>query len=476
MATRFNFPVVIVFMTIASAAALLGIYSSPHLYETYQAFSQWTQPSERALIIASTLAQNVSWLDRVPTNWTVYRYVMDDTNMTSLNHLHPPRNEGREAMAYLTWIIEHYHNLPKYAVFTHGHEKAWHQPEPLWAKIRALNISALEEEDYISLRCPDRCGCEVRPYFEPLGKMQNRGDKGFAEFWREELFPDLPVPEAVSYKCCAQFAVTRRAILGRSREEWVRIRQPLMLGNGTDLFGDGKFNLTKLGLDVRSRSWQKGYWYEKTWHILFGKPAEYCPSPRTCYQNHFSNAIACDGNMDTIFTPGGLNTDWTNIRCATAFDNLTRDDPADTAIQNFTSNFVGYTLNLNRQREKERIEKEDRVDEQKLRVQQLEQILRDKEIKLPQMPILPKNRKPPPRLPAKMRTLIKTLTKTGEKGIDVEKVTSIVKESSSKTTPPSSSAVGSPSGAASGSISTSSLNPIPSPTPPSTLVTSRSSA
>lgn len=34
-------------------------------------------------------------------------------------------NVGREAPAYLSWIIEHYDNLPDRTVFIHGHRTSW---------------------------------------------------------------------------------------------------------------------------------------------------------------------------------------------------------------------------------------------------------------------------------------------------------------------------------------------------------------
>ena len=69
-------------------------------------------------------------------------------------------------MAYLTYIIDHYDNLPDIAVFVHGHYRSWHQHAPISAKIRALNVTAVERENYVSLRCSDNMGCERRPYLD----------------------------------------------------------------------------------------------------------------------------------------------------------------------------------------------------------------------------------------------------------------------------------------------------------------------
>ena len=39
--------------------------------------------------------------------------------------LHPPVNKGREAMAYLTFLIDHYDKLPTSVVVVHPHLERW---------------------------------------------------------------------------------------------------------------------------------------------------------------------------------------------------------------------------------------------------------------------------------------------------------------------------------------------------------------
>ena len=60
-------------------------------------------------------------------------------------------------------------------------------------------------------------------------------------------------------KCCAQFAVTRDAVLGLSLDAWERIRAPLVR-------------------DLKEYSWGRnqnaesvGLLYEPLWHLLFGQ-------------------------------------------------------------------------------------------------------------------------------------------------------------------------------------------------------------
>ncbi|KAK5683237.1 hypothetical protein LTS10_004768 [Elasticomyces elasticus] len=232
--------------------------------------------AEKHLIIASYTAQNVSWLSEIPTAWTIKRYLMDDPS-PELPGLPVPLNQGREAMAYLTYIIDHYDALPDYMVFTHGHERSWHQMEPLQMKVRALNLTALDEEDYISLRCGMQMGCEKQPYIDT--KHVN---------WSGE---DLQK---------------------RSKEAWIRIREPVMHEVQDD--------------------WLSGMFYEKFWHMLLGAGPEYCPSLAQCQQVHFSNAIICDGDTDATVFEGDA---WMDTKCVSAFDGLDKDAPAGPAIKEF---------------------------------------------------------------------------------------------------------------------------------------------
>lgn len=50
--------------------------------------------------------------------WGISRYIVDEPNPSDGYRV--PVNQGREAMAYLTYIIEHYDKLPDYIVFVHG--------------------------------------------------------------------------------------------------------------------------------------------------------------------------------------------------------------------------------------------------------------------------------------------------------------------------------------------------------------------
>lgn len=172
-------------------------------------------------------------------------------------------------MTYLTFIIDNYASLPTAGiVFIHGSRFAWHNDHPQYdnlALLRDLNIeSALGGgSGYHNLRCDwslSTCPRDVRPQ----GSIENRvqavlvpyddravsdsllpkalvsifgGGDGDGD-WREgeeegkEHVPTNPPKWASSdilkSQCCAQFVVSRTAILQHGREEYIALRQWLL--------------------------------------------------------------------------------------------------------------------------------------------------------------------------------------------------------------------------------------------------------
>lgn len=346
---RFGIIGLLVAFCIVIIASLHGDYKSlSRLFpDSYQPPIAQSSPSiaiineypnaTKHLVVASYSKQNVTWLSQIPSayvfvpsptdylmytnsppRWQVQRYWMDDPKPPK-GILAVPRNQGREAMAYLTYIIDNYESLPDFMIFTHGHERSWHQVEQLQHKVRALNLTALEEENYISLRCGDQMGCEKQPYIDT--DFPNwEGEAHMCDFWNT-IMPSEPCPRYISYKCCAQHAVTRKAVQTRTLEQWTQIREPL-LHDFSDYksWGEG------------ASDWLGGMFYEKFWHVLLGAGDEYCPSVEHCRQVHFSNAIICDQDIDLTLFEGEA---WKDTVCVSAFDDLEPDAPVESAIRAF---------------------------------------------------------------------------------------------------------------------------------------------
>ncbi|KAI9652147.1 MAG: hypothetical protein M1831_007179 [Alyxoria varia] len=244
----------------------------------------------KGLVLASYANQDVSWMDEIDPVWEVARYVADDPNP---NHQFIiPRNQGREAMPYLTYIIDHYDDFPDVAVFAHGHLTGWHQPEKITSKLRALNASAVKEEGYLSLRCNNIPYCsgadwDAFRYEKPPSPREGRVPHLF-----ETLFPDgdhmtglKEYPKEAHFAGTGQFVVSREAVHQRTHEEWKRFRAPLT----RDLFDFEGFR----GIDDPNHGYVFGLLYELMWHIFFGK-VRFCPGEDYCRKVFFQDAIRCD--------------------------------------------------------------------------------------------------------------------------------------------------------------------------------------
>jgi hypothetical protein len=74
-----------------------------------------SKPFKR-LVIAAHFHEDTSWLNHLSQHWPVL--IMGPGGLEV--------NKGREAMAYLTYIVENYDNLPESMAFIHSHEESWH--------------------------------------------------------------------------------------------------------------------------------------------------------------------------------------------------------------------------------------------------------------------------------------------------------------------------------------------------------------
>ena len=222
----------------------------------------------KALVLSTVKSTDTSWEKHIPDDWAIVRYVMDDPTPTG--NLTVPRNQGREGMGYLTYIIDNYHDLPEVVVFAHGHEEAWHQPEKLHVKVRALNITAVQEETFLNLRCNINFVCgDGQGYRYKLGPT--KVEEATPELWKllfpsgkDELSGVTDWPETVKFRCCGQFAVSKEAIKKRTLEQWIQIRKPMT----RDMHEYEGFHEIE-----KDPSYAFGIMYEPMWHIFFGKDA-----------------------------------------------------------------------------------------------------------------------------------------------------------------------------------------------------------
>ncbi|KAL9107575.1 MAG: hypothetical protein Q9227_007575 [Pyrenula ochraceoflavens] len=216
----------------------------------------------------------MSWIGRELPAINQSLYVVDDPDPASNTRAGIPKNKGREAMVYLTYIIENYDSLPHTVLFFHAHRFTWHN-NILLNLDTALTVNRLSDarvarKGYMNFRCHLDPGCPdwihpTRPKDE-LDFDKKKEEQYFTpEVWHQ-LHPEAPVPFAISQPCCAQFAVSGDRIRARPLSDYVRYRNWL--------------------LDTALTDEISGRIMEYSWQYIFTGASEYCPSQDDCY---------CDG-------------------------------------------------------------------------------------------------------------------------------------------------------------------------------------
>ncbi|CAF2062175.1 unnamed protein product [Rotaria magnacalcarata] len=80
-------------------------------------------------MVVSHFNENLDWLELL-TNDGIPHTVYTRSENPSIHHHKMPINKGREAVADLQYIVDHYPNLSSLIAFVHGHRTYWHQQDP----------------------------------------------------------------------------------------------------------------------------------------------------------------------------------------------------------------------------------------------------------------------------------------------------------------------------------------------------------
>ena len=229
-----------------------------------------SEPYTKTVVMGRLKSDDISWVYSELPEFNKSIYTVDDDN----SEPRVPKNKGREAMVYLTYIIDNYDNLPDTVLFFHPDRIAWHNNVLLdldTAKtIQRLSDARVAREGYFNSRCDHDPGCpdwlhidRPKAELDPIKKMEERWFT--SKVWRE-LHPYAQIPSALSQPCCAQFAVSGERIRARPRSHYEHYRKWLLEADIED----------KISGRIMEYSWQ---------YIFTGK-AELCPPQHQCY---------CDG-------------------------------------------------------------------------------------------------------------------------------------------------------------------------------------
>ena len=221
----------------------------------------------RVMVVPRMKDEDITWItDELPDlNTSVY--VANDASAP----LHPPRNKGHEVMIYLTYIIDHYDNLPDIVLFMHSHRWTHHNNEFLGhdavEMIYRLRSWHVIRKGYMNMRCHWSPGCPE--WLHPVSKQELLGKQEetmLSKCW-SELFPLEPIPAFLAQPCCAQFALSKERLLAIPLSRFVFYRDWMLR--------------TPLSDYISGRIW------EYTWQYVFTSQSADCPTEYSCYCDGF---------------------------------------------------------------------------------------------------------------------------------------------------------------------------------------------
>ncbi|KAL8746295.1 MAG: hypothetical protein Q9190_001667 [Brigantiaea leucoxantha] len=217
----------------------------------------------RIMVIPRMQQEDITWISKELPELDVYVYIAD--NITAA--VHPPKNKGHEVMVYLSYIIEHFDDLPDIVLFMHAHRWTHHNNELLGSDavqmVQRLNSAYVLEKGYFNMRCHWSPGCPE--WLHPMSRQESMGKQEeavLAQSWKE-LFPFDPLPAFLGQPCCAQFALSKQRILSLPLSRYIFFRDWILR--------------TTLSDYVSGRIW------EYSWQYIFANQAAYCPAEHICY-------------------------------------------------------------------------------------------------------------------------------------------------------------------------------------------------
>ncbi|KAJ5653438.1 hypothetical protein N7490_000441 [Penicillium lividum] len=294
--------------------------TTSHIPESRGICPKLPSSKKPALIVSRVAADgDPKWLNALSNHYHLCVYNVDAPKDLSSVYLQVPANRGHEAMAYLTFIIDNYADIPAAgAVFVHGSRWAWHNDAPDYdnaALLAVLDVPrALEQRGYYNLRCDwstSTCPRTVAAQGSLEMRLQSTLEPWSARAASDTALPnafanifggddysaaerkarlELRRTDAVRSQCCAQFVVSRERIWQHSRMEYVALRQWLLDG-----LEDSRSSQTHGGKAAPLDDRVAGRILSYMWHILFAKPnadgelelrqlnQDACPSAEDCY-------------------------------------------------------------------------------------------------------------------------------------------------------------------------------------------------
>ncbi|OAX83758.1 hypothetical protein ACJ72_01873 [Emergomyces africanus] len=190
------------------------------------------QEQQVAAVVAGLRSSNTKWLRKAFPQWDMHIYLADDE--TSQPRI--PKNKGREAMIYLTYIIDHYDDYrnDSAVLFLHADRDQWHNDDEKYDGKRMLqrfNTQHVIREGYVNMRCHPFPGCTTGLDLTRTPTDDTSEAATIASILQnyEMLFRgSTQPPDEVGVGCCAQFGVTAGTIRQNPKKRYEELRQWLL--------------------------------------------------------------------------------------------------------------------------------------------------------------------------------------------------------------------------------------------------------
>ena len=233
-------------------------------------------PPSKIIVIGKLNTEETDWVSTELSDWQNAIYVVDlPPGETSPTSHRTKVNKAREAMPYLTYIIDNYPDFPDVVAFIHPHRrgmpKAWHNDargNDAVYMMRDLRIETVLDRGYVNLRCNNEVGCpdEVQPFRDPpdpLRYAEHAFPYVYGHFFNATFTMMRETIGVVATQCCAQFAVSKDQLLKLPKYEYERYRTFLEETHYDDA--------------------TSGRVMEYMWHIIFGRDAVHCENMFECW-------------------------------------------------------------------------------------------------------------------------------------------------------------------------------------------------
>lgn len=242
----------------------------------------------RRTVVVAKYDEDVSWLKCLPTNVEAVVYQSKDSNAP-----HFVENVGNEASKYLSYIVEHYDELPDSVMFVQAGRQDWHDPLPKEVLLQKWKWGAAKDHGGMAF-APTNAPCLVEDSVELPPHPDVKTQPVVAEALQDHECPEVtehsplqmatvrevwgsvfadalgPLPQRWITHCCAQFEVSRESIHNHPLSFYQSLLSWTM-NHDRDLLATEYGKQMRRNHDVQRRD--AGHVLEVIWALMFSNPS-----------------------------------------------------------------------------------------------------------------------------------------------------------------------------------------------------------